>query len=83
MEEIVKVAILENEVEAELLASLLKERDIPHFIGSYHDVVYNGIFQAQKGWGFVNAPVSYKKQILEILSDIRKNSDNILKNEPD
>jgi len=72
MEEVIKVATLENEIEAKLLASLLKERGIPHFIGTYHDAVYNGIFQTQRGWGFVNAPMSYKNEILEIISDIRK-----------
>jgi len=74
MEEVIKVATLENEIEAKLLASLLKERGIPHFVGTYHDPVYDGIFQTQKGWGFVSAPVSYKDEILEILVDIRKGS---------
>jgi len=72
LEEIVRVATLENEIEAELLASVLKERGIPHFIGSYHDVAYDGIFQTQKGWGFINAPIAYKQEILEILTDLRK-----------
>ncbi len=72
MEEIIKVAILENEIEAKLLSSLLKEKDIPHLVGTYHDAVYNGIFEPQKGWGYVNAPESYKTKILEVLSDIRK-----------
>lgn len=81
MEEVIKVATLENEIEAELLASLLKERGIPHIVGTYHDAVYDGIFQPQKGWGFVNAPTSYKDQILEILSDIKKSSDILLNNE--
>ncbi len=82
MEEIIKVATIENEIESNLLSSILKERDIPHIVGTYHDAVYNGIFQPQKGWGFVNAPVSYKNQILEILSDIRKSS-ALLNNESD
>ncbi|WP_213974901.1 hypothetical protein [Tepidanaerobacter acetatoxydans] len=72
MEEIVKVAILENEIEAKLLSSLLKEYKIPHCIGTYHDAAYDGIFQPQKGWGFVEASTYYKSQILDILSDIRK-----------
>lgn len=71
MDNIVKVAILENEIEAKLLASILTDRHIPHFIGSYRDMVYDGIFQIQKGWGFVRAPISYKGEILEILEDMR------------
>ena len=72
MEDVVRVATLENEIEAELLASVLRELGIPHSIKSYHDAVYNGIFQLQRGWGFIEAPLSYKEKILEILSDIRK-----------
>ncbi|HHX23478.1 MAG: hypothetical protein ACOX2A_08030 [Tepidanaerobacteraceae bacterium] len=74
MEEVIKVATLENEIEAKLLASLLEEFGIPHLVGTYRDSVYDNIFQTQKGWGFVNAPISYKKQILDILNDIRKSS---------
>lgn len=72
MEEIVKIATLENEIEAKLLDAVLTEQNVPHFIGTYHDAAYNGIFQPQKGWGFVEAPASYEKHILEILTDIRK-----------
>jgi len=72
MEEIIKVATIENEIESNLLSLILKEREIPHVIGTYHDSVYNGIFEPQKGWGYVNAPESYKTKILEVLSDIRK-----------
>ncbi len=80
MEEVIKVATLENEIEAKLLASLLKEHGIPHFVGSYRDAAYDGIFQIQKGWGFVKAPISYKDKILDILFDIRKSSKTTLTN---
>jgi len=32
-----KVDVLENEIEAQLLESILNERGIPHRIRSYHD----------------------------------------------
>lgn len=81
MEEVIKVATLENEFEAQLLDLTLKEQKIPYFIGTYHDVAYNGIFQIQKGWGYVKAPVSYKKQIKVILENIRKSRDIPFNNE--
>ena len=71
MEEVIKVATLENEIEAEFLVSILKERNIPHVIGSYRDTAYDGIFQVQRGWGFVMAPSSFNEEILEILRDIQ------------
>ena len=47
----VKVGILESGIEAQLLDSILDERNIPHHIQSYHDTAYDGLFQTQKGWG--------------------------------
>ncbi len=70
MEEFKKILILENEIEARLLASVLNERNIPHRIRSYHDSAYNGIFQTQKGWGVVLAPPEYEEEILSIYDDL-------------
>lgn len=72
MEGYVKVATLENDIEALLLESVLKERGIPHLLRSYHDTAYDGLFQAQKGWGLVTAPEGRLREILEILQDLRK-----------
>jgi hypothetical protein len=70
MEEFKKIAVLENEIQARLLDSILSERDIPHRLRSYHDSAYDGIFQTQKGWGIIQAPLQYKEEILAILEDL-------------
>lgn len=67
-----KLATLDNEFEAQLLESILKERGIPYRLRSYHDTAFDGLFQTQKGWGVVLAPQAYTDEILEIVSDIRK-----------
>ena len=72
MENYKKIAVLENEIEAQLLESILIERNVPHIMRSYHDAAYDGIFQFQKGWGVVSAPVKYEEEIKEILADLRK-----------
>jgi hypothetical protein len=69
-----KVDILESEIEAQLLESILNERGIPHHIRSYHDTAYDGIFQTQKGWGLVSAPVGSAKAVKVILEEVRKAS---------
>jgi hypothetical protein len=69
--ETVKVAVVENEVEAQLLDSILAERSIPHALRSYRDSAFDGIYQFQKGWGVVYAPLEFKAEVLEIISDIR------------
>ena len=72
MEEVIKVATLENEIEAKLLAFI--RRAWYSTLGrNIRDSVYDNIFRPKR-WGFVNAPILYKKQILDILNDIRKSS---------
>ena len=70
MEEFEKILVLENEIEARLLDSILTERAIPHRMRSYHDTAYDGIFQAQKGWGRVEAPSRYREEISEIYREL-------------
>lgn len=70
-EDYVKVAVLEHEIEARLLASILRERDIPFRIRSYHDTAYDGLFQTQKGWGIVSAPSRNESAIMEIIDELR------------
>ena len=67
-----KIAMLDNEFEAQLLSSILEDREIPHRLRSYHDTAFDGLFQTQKGWGVVQAPEAYSDEITEIISDIRK-----------
>ena len=70
MEQFKKILTLENEIEAQLLDSVLTERGIPHLIRSYYDSAYNGIFQTQKGWGVVMAPLIFKETITSIYQDL-------------
>ena len=75
MDEYRKVAVLENEFEAQLLNSILNERGIPHRMRSYHDTAYDGLFQTQKGWGMVSAPEPQHGEILALLGEIRQEAD--------
>ena len=70
MEEFKKILVLENEIEARLLDSVLNERNIPHRVRSYYDSAYDGIFQTQKGWGVVMAPPEYEEEVLSIHRDL-------------
>ena len=71
----VKAGILESEIEAQLLDSVLNERNIPHHIQSYHDTAYDGLFQTQRGWGHVSCPISWSEEIGTILSEIRESAE--------
>jgi hypothetical protein len=49
----------------------LSEKNIPHRIRSFHDTAYDGLFQFQKGWGELYAPLKLKGEILEIIEIVR------------
>lgn len=70
----VKISDLENSIETQLLESILIERNIPHNIRSFYDTAYDGLFQFQKGWGEIFAPLDYKKEVTEILDSIRSHT---------
>ena len=70
MEEFKKILVLDNEIEAQLMDSILMERNIPHRMKSYHDSAYDGIFQVHKGWGHIEAPLNYKEEIIAIRADL-------------
>jgi hypothetical protein len=67
----IKIAILENAIEAQFLSSMLAQYNIPHRIRSYHDTAYDGLFQFQKGWGEIYSPIDFRQQILDAITDLR------------
>lgn len=74
MQDFVKIADLENSIEAQLVDSILNEQNIPHRLRSFYDTAYDGLFQVQKGWGELYAPAALKEEILEILRNVRTTS---------
>jgi hypothetical protein len=52
----IKIAVLENAIEAQLLGSILTQYEIPYRLRSYHDTAYDGLSQLQKGWGEIYGP---------------------------
>ena len=83
MEDYKKAAMLENQFEAQLLASILSERGIPHRLRSYHDTAFDGLYQTQKGWGYVSAFEKDHPEIKEILDDLRRHDSHELLNDPE
>jgi len=77
MDKVERIAVLRNEIEAQLLAGELAELDIPHLMRSYYDGAFDGVYQFSKGWGHVEAPSEFRDDILEILTSIRQGPLNI------
>ena len=66
----VKILTISSEAEARLLEAALEERNIPHFIKSYHDSAYDGLFQTQMGWGHVEGPPERREEIEQVFRDL-------------
>jgi hypothetical protein len=71
MEHFIRIAGIDNAMEAQVLSSFLDEYEIPHRLRSFHDTAYDGLFQLQKGWGDIYAPAEFRQQIVEALADLR------------
>ena len=83
MNKLEKIAVLDNEVQAELVDSVLEERGIPHLMQSYHDSALDGIYQARAGWGHIEAPSDAKAEILAVIEEIKRQaSSNTAPEEP-
>jgi hypothetical protein len=67
----IKIAVLENAIEAQLLSSVLTQYEVPHRLRSYHDTAYDGLFQLQKGWGEICGPEDVRQQVLDALFELR------------
>jgi hypothetical protein len=77
----IKIAVLENAIEAQLLSSVLTQYEIPYRLRSYHDTAYDGLFQLQKGWGEIYGPQEVRQQIIEALAELRTQAADLHDNE--
>ena len=75
MRNYIKAEVLNNEIEARLLSSLLEEEGIPHYLRTYRDSAYDGIFLPERGWGHVEADPRHHDRIRELLTDLRRQQD--------
>lgn len=71
-EKFVKIVVIETEILAQLLDSVLRDRGIPHVMRSYHDTAYDGVYQSFRGWGHVEAPERFEEEIKTILDDLNR-----------
>ena len=79
----IKIAVLENAIEAQLLSSVLTQYEIPHRVRSYYDTAYDGLFQLQKGWGEIYGPHDVWQQVLDALAELRSQAVDLPDNEPE
>ena len=64
-----KIRNLSNEIEALRIREILDENGISHNITSFHDSVYDGLWQNQYGWGVLEADEADEAKILALLKE--------------
>jgi hypothetical protein len=72
MKTTVQILTLRNEIEAELLDEILNDNNIPHIFRSFHDSAYDGMWQTQTCWGFLDADEENKEEILRLYNEMSK-----------
>ena len=64
-----KILTLSNELEAQRIRNILDINEIPYMIRTFHDSVYDGLFQNQYGWGVLEADEVNEEKIISLLKE--------------
>jgi ketol-acid reductoisomerase len=56
----VKIFVVENTFEADLVSQALQEEGIPVMLKRFSDTAYDGLYIPQKGWAAVMIPEEFK-----------------------
>ena len=70
-----RIAVLNNEVEAERLDLELQNLGVPHVMVSYRDSALDGLYQVGRGWGHVEADATNASTVISLLEDWRNSAD--------
>lgn len=56
----VKIFVVENPFEADLVTQALHEEGIPVMVKTFSDTAYDGIYIPQKGWAAIMVPEEWR-----------------------
>jgi hypothetical protein len=71
-EAFVTVKVAENAFEADRLRAALEQEGLTVLVRSFEDTAYDGIYVAQKGWGYVEVPRTEQERAERIVRDLDK-----------
>ncbi len=63
---------LNNQYESDIFTEVLEDYDIPYALIKNHSVVYDGIFENQFGWGYLEIENKYKEQVEKLYNEFTK-----------
>jgi ketol-acid reductoisomerase len=72
----VKIFVVENKFEADLVSQALQAEGIPVMVRKFSDTAYDGLYIPQKGWAAIMVPEEFKdlgeKMVNEFKEAFRK-----------
>ena len=68
----VKVATLESQFEADLVAKALSERGIAHRVRPHHDSAYDGLYVPSQGWGSLWTEEKEREGAAAVVAEVRR-----------
>jgi hypothetical protein len=75
MEAYERILDLNNEFEAGLMEEILKDKNIPFGIVPSGDSAMGGIWELENGWGYIEAPMEYKEEIIRLYTELADTSE--------
>ena len=81
--ELVKLTSVSDELQAQLLETLLADQSIRCFIRTWHSHAYDGIFELQRGYAEVRVFKDDLAGAKEVLGDFQRALEEELPGEPD
>jgi ketol-acid reductoisomerase len=68
----VKIFVVENRFEADLISQALQREGIPVMVRGFSDTAYDGLYIPQKGWAAVMVPEEYKAQGEKVVAEFEE-----------
>lgn len=68
-EDFVSVKVAGNSFEADRIRAALEQEGIPVLVRTFLDTAYDGIYVAQKGWGYVKVPKTERDRAERIVQE--------------
>jgi len=69
-EEFVPVKVAESAFEADRIRAVLEQEGFTVMVRTFEDTAYDGIFVAQKGWGYVEVPRNEQEGAEKIVAEL-------------
>lgn len=68
----VKIFVVENKFEADLLSQALQREGVPVMVRTFSDTAYDGLYIPQKGWAAIMVPEEFRVLGERVVNDFKE-----------